>query len=186
MCAKLKRKKQGQKFRLGRVFGHALLVSTGLWIPVFLYKKFVSHKKNKSGNNDSGARGGVYAKIEEGRADDASNRDSWYAGAAAGTGNNNNNNNTAESKYEPMGYAPYRAQTPVPPYAPRRCPIRRQRRARPAPLRSITYRSRLRIPRRRSTRLSTAKDGYYVELPERRKGAHALDDVMKCFCFAVT
>ncbi|GJC82729.1 hypothetical protein ColLi_05567 [Colletotrichum liriopes] len=115
LVQELKRKKQGHKFRLGHVLGHALLVSTGLWVPVFLYKKLVAHRKNKSDNSDSGARGGVYAKIEEGRTDEGNNRDSWYAGAAAGNGSNNN---TAESKYEPMGYAPYRAQTPVPPYAP--------------------------------------------------------------------
>ncbi|KAK1975172.1 hypothetical protein LZ30DRAFT_786466 [Colletotrichum cereale] len=117
LVQELKRKKQGQKFRLGHVLGHALLVSTGLWVPVFLYKKFAAHRKNKSGESESSARGGVYAKIEEGRADDSgsgSNRDSWYAGAAAG----NTNNNAAESKYEPMGYAPYRSQTPVPPHAP--------------------------------------------------------------------
>ncbi|KAK1590898.1 uncharacterized protein LY79DRAFT_669616 [Colletotrichum navitas] len=114
LVQELKRKKQGQKFRFGHVVGHALLVSTGLWVPVFLYKKFAAHRKSKSGKNESGARGGVYAKIEEGRADDGSNRDSWYAGAAAG----NTNSNPSESKYEPMGYAPYRSQSPVPPSAP--------------------------------------------------------------------
>ncbi|KDN68278.1 hypothetical protein CSUB01_07223 [Colletotrichum sublineola] len=114
LIQELKRKKQGQKFRFGHVLGHALLVSTGLWVLVFLYKKFAAYRKNKSGKGESGAHGGVYAKIEEGRADDVGNRDSWYAGAAAGK----TNNSAAENKYEPMGYAPYRSQTPVPPYVP--------------------------------------------------------------------
>ncbi|EFQ26560.1 hypothetical protein CGRA01v4_09253 [Colletotrichum graminicola] len=114
LVQELKRKKQGQKFRFDHVLGHALLVSTGLWVLVFLYKKFAAHRRGKSGKSESGARGGVYAKIEEGRAENGSNRDSWYASAAAG----NTNNNPPESKYEPMGYAPNRSQTPVPPYAP--------------------------------------------------------------------
>ncbi|KAK2048739.1 hypothetical protein LZ31DRAFT_31949 [Colletotrichum somersetense] len=114
LVQELKRKKQGQKFRFGHVLGHALLVSTGLWVLVYLYKKFAAHRQNRSGNSESGARGGVYAKIEEGRADDGGNRDSWYAGAAAGT----TNSNAAERKYEPMGSVPYRSQSPVPPYTP--------------------------------------------------------------------
>ncbi|KAK1998202.1 hypothetical protein LX36DRAFT_749213 [Colletotrichum falcatum] len=127
LVQELKRKKQGQKFRFSHVLGHALLVSTGLWVPVFLYKKLAAHRKNKSGKGESISRGGVYAKIEEGRADDADNRDSWYAGASA----DNTNSNAAESKYEPMGHAPYRPQTPVPPYAP---PAASDSAAAPAPV----------------------------------------------------
>ncbi|KAI3533018.1 hypothetical protein CSPX01_13089 [Colletotrichum filicis] len=117
-----KRKKEGKKFRIGHVLGHALLVSTGLWIPFTLYRKFISRRREKSrgsgGDGDETKRsaGGTYAKIEEGRrSDDTGNRDSWYAGAGAGTHNNNNN---ADSKYEPMGYAPhYRSPSPAPPPA---------------------------------------------------------------------
>ncbi|WYZ39301.1 hypothetical protein EsH8_III_001215 [Colletotrichum jinshuiense] len=109
LIQEFKRKKEGKPFRLGRVFGYALLASTGLWLPFFLYKKFVTDRKGKDKGSGSSRSGGVYAKIEEGRAADDGNGDSWYAGAGA---------KAAESKYEPMGYAPHRPQTPVPPYAP--------------------------------------------------------------------
>ncbi|KAK1493112.1 hypothetical protein CTAM01_09520 [Colletotrichum tamarilloi] len=117
-----KRKKEGKKFRIGHVLGHALLVSTGLWIPFTLYRKFVSRRREKSGGSGGDgdetkrSAGGTYAKIEEGRrSDDTGTRDSWYAGAGAGTHNDNNN---ADSKYEPMGYAPhYRSPSPAPPPA---------------------------------------------------------------------
>ncbi|KAI3540437.1 hypothetical protein CABS03_13443 [Colletotrichum abscissum] len=118
----LKRKKEGKKFRIGHVLGRALLVSTGLWIPFTLYRKFISRRREKSGGSGGDgdetkrSAGGTYAKIEEGRrSDDTGTRDSWYAGAGAGTHNNNNN---ADSKYEPMGYAPhYRSPSPAPPPA---------------------------------------------------------------------
>ncbi|KAL0937544.1 uncharacterized protein CTRU02_207275 [Colletotrichum truncatum] len=88
-----KRKKRGEKFRLGHVFGHALLVSTGLWLPVLIYKKIAERKKNKSG---------TYAKIEEGHGKEgnsSTNHDYWYGGAG--------------SKYDPPQY-----QSPMPAPAP--------------------------------------------------------------------
>ncbi|OLN96514.1 hypothetical protein CCHL11_00617 [Colletotrichum chlorophyti] len=102
----LKRKKEGKPFRLGRVLGKALLISTGLFLPVLLFKKLRAHRKSKGSGDGTRSGGGAYAKIEEGRVgDDANNRDSWYGAAAGG-------NKTAEGKYEPMGY---RSHDPVPP-----------------------------------------------------------------------
>ncbi|TDZ21271.1 hypothetical protein Cob_v005911 [Colletotrichum orbiculare MAFF 240422] len=102
----LKRKTQGQKFRFGHVVGNALLVSTGLWLPVYLYKKLAARRREKGA--------GTYAKIEEGQAAGGaakeSNRDSWYAGAAGVS--------SAEQKYEPMGTPPpYRAAASPAPHA---------------------------------------------------------------------
>ncbi|KAJ0385749.1 hypothetical protein COL922a_005738 [Colletotrichum nupharicola] len=99
LMKELKRKKEGKSFRLGHVFGHALLVSTGLWIPVFLYKKFIGSKKEKSG---------TYAKIGEGHGKEGNNHDSWYGGTAG-----------VENKYDPVsGPPPYRPQSPNPAPAP--------------------------------------------------------------------
>nr|XP_036589042.1 uncharacterized protein CTRU02_01089 [Colletotrichum truncatum]KAF6800684.1 hypothetical protein CTRU02_01089 [Colletotrichum truncatum] len=93
LAQEFKRKKRGEKFRLGHVFGHALLVSTGLWLPVLIYKKIAERKKNKSG---------TYAKIEEGHGKEgnsSTNHDYWYGGAG--------------SKYDPPQY-----QSPMPAPAP--------------------------------------------------------------------
>ncbi|KAF9879459.1 hypothetical protein CkaCkLH20_03002 [Colletotrichum karsti] len=93
----LKRKKDGKSFRLGHVVGHALLVSTGLWLPVWIYKKFVGGKKSESGS---------YAKIEEGHGKEGgggNNHDSWYGGAGG------------ENKYDAGSHPPaHRPQSPNP------------------------------------------------------------------------
>ncbi|KAF6835269.1 hypothetical protein CMUS01_05840 [Colletotrichum musicola] len=90
-------KTEGKKFRLGHALGNALLVSTGLWLPVFIYKKIAARRANNSG---------TYAKIEEGHGKEgAGNHDSWYGGAGAGN----------ETKYDPGNPPAYRPQTPNPP-----------------------------------------------------------------------
>ncbi|KAF6786826.1 hypothetical protein CSOJ01_15342 [Colletotrichum sojae] len=91
------RKREGKKFRLGHALGNALLVSTGLWLPVFIYKKIAARRAGDSG---------TYAKIEEGHGKEgAGNHDSWYGGAGAGN----------ETKYDPGNPPAYRPQTPNPP-----------------------------------------------------------------------
>ncbi|KAF6834264.1 hypothetical protein CPLU01_05075 [Colletotrichum plurivorum] len=100
------RKREGKKFRFGHALGNALLVSTGLWLPVFIYKKIAARRANNSG---------TYAKIEEGHGKEgAGNHDSWYGGAGAGVGN--------DTKYDPGNPPAYRPQTPNPP-APAPAPV---------------------------------------------------------------